>query len=115
MFKIRIRLTVKIQELWKLKMEQWRAADAHSGFGFVEVQNGAEAGGSVNQWSQDSHHFHKEQNPYSDQRQNEKFGSGDLHQSKKRDPDTDLHQREKNPQHCMEPNPNTGKRKDKGQ
>jgi hypothetical protein len=33
-----------------LKMEQWRAVDTHSGG--VEAQNVAEAGGSVNQWSQ---------------------------------------------------------------
>jgi hypothetical protein len=45
-----MRIKVKTQKLWKLKMEQWRAmeqwrvVDAHSGG--VEAQNGAEGTGS---------------------------------------------------------------------
>jgi hypothetical protein len=29
--KIRIRYKVKLQELWRFKMEPWRAVDAHNG------------------------------------------------------------------------------------
>ncbi len=42
MIRIRIRIKVKIQELWSLKMDLWRAVDAHKGGG--EAQNGAVEG-----------------------------------------------------------------------
>jgi hypothetical protein len=37
--RIRIRIKVKIQQLWRLRMEPWRAVDVH--YSVVEAQNRA--------------------------------------------------------------------------
>jgi hypothetical protein len=63
--RIRIRIKVKIQELRRLKMEPWRAVDAHNGD--METQNGVVVAGFL-------HHFDEEQDP-------------DPHLSERTDPD----------------------------
>jgi hypothetical protein len=58
---IRIRIKVKIQELWRLKREPWRAADA--GKGGVKAQNVALEGIYCRPAVEDELHFDKEQDP----------------------------------------------------
>jgi hypothetical protein len=56
---IQVRIKVTVQELKRLKMEPWRAVDAHNGG--AETHNGArKVCGTV---VEDSHHLNEEQVP----------------------------------------------------
>ncbi len=87
---LRIRIIVYIPELWRLKMEPWRARDAHNWDALVRI----------GPWRvlycrpvvADSYGFDEEErDPHPDLHQSEK-SDPDPHQSEKGDPD---------PQHCL--------------